>query len=50
MSPTEVNMTVGGSELATLKNECGARLARPRASSVDTHAIGRGTTSEFSSR
>ena len=40
----------GGSALATLKKECGARLPRPSGSSVETQAIGRGTTSPVSSR
>ena len=44
LRPTEVNCTTGGSWLDTVKNECGARLSTPAADVVDTHAIGRGTT------
>ena len=42
-SPTDVNCTIGGSVLATVKNECGARLSTPSADRVTTQAIGRGT-------
>jgi hypothetical protein len=45
-----VNCTTGGSTHATVKNECGARLSTPSTEIVDTQAIGRGTTTEFSSR
>ena len=36
--------------LATLKNECGARLPTPSTETVEIHAMGRGTTSAVSSR
>jgi hypothetical protein len=45
-SPTDVNCTTGGSVLATVKNECGARLSTPSAERVTTHAIARGTITE----
>jgi len=48
--PTEVNCTIGGRAEATVKKEWGARLCAPSADSVDTHAIGRGTTSAVSRR
>ena len=48
LRPSEQNSTVGGRLLATVKNECGARLPRPSALSVETQAIGRGTTSDVS--
>lgn len=48
LRPTEVNATIGGSALATVKKECGARLPSPSAESVETQAIGRGTTIEVS--
>ena len=35
---------------ATVKKEWGARLSRPAADTLETHAIGRGTITEFSSR
>jgi len=44
LRPTEVNWTTGGCWLDTVKNECGARLSMPAADVVETHAIGRGTT------
>ena len=47
--PTDVNCSTGGSTQATVKNECGARLFTPSAERVDTHAIGRGTTTLVSS-
>jgi hypothetical protein len=50
LAPTEVNCTIGGSALATVKNECGARLPMPAAEVLDTQAIGRGTTSAVSRR
>ena len=50
LRPTEVNCTIGGSVHATVKNECGARLSTPSAEREETHAIGRGITTEFSSR
>ncbi len=49
LRPTEVNCTTGGSTQATVKNECGARLSTPSGDGVDTHAIGRGTTTALSS-
>ena len=49
LRPSELNSTIGGRPLATVKNECGARLPCPSASTVETQAIGRGTTSEVSS-
>ena len=44
LRPTDVNVSIAGSVLATVKNECGARLSTPPAERVLTHAIGRGTT------
>ena len=49
LSPTDANDTIGGLAHATLKNECGARLPTPSASTVEIQAIGRGTTSAVSS-
>jgi hypothetical protein len=46
--PTEVNCTIGGRTHATVKKECGARLSTPSADLDDTQAIGRGTTTAFS--
>ena len=40
--------TTAGSADATVKYECGARLTRPRASTVVTQAIGRGATRQLS--
>ncbi len=48
-SEIEVNAITGGLVEATVKNECGARLGTPSAETVETHAIGLGTTSEVSS-
>ena len=48
LRPIEVNCTTGGSAEDTVKYECGARLARPCASTVLTQAIGRGATSVLS--
>ncbi|GAA1705194.1 hypothetical protein GCM10009745_60930 [Kribbella yunnanensis] len=45
--PTDVNCTIGGRTHDTVKNECGARFSTPSADRLDTHAIGRGTTTEF---
>jgi hypothetical protein len=39
----------GGSTPAMVKNECGARLSTPSTERLDTQAIGRGTTTLFSS-
>ncbi len=50
LRPSELNSTTGGRPLATVKKECGARLPRPSASTVETQAIGRGTTRPVSSR
>ena len=50
LRPSELNSTTGGRPLATVKNECGARLPCPSASRVETQAIGRGTTRAVSSR
>ena len=50
LRPSELNRTTGGRPLATVKNECGARLPWPSASTVETQAIGRGTTRPVSSR
>ncbi len=50
LAPTEVKETIGGLAHATLKNECGARLPTPSASSEEIQAIGRGTTRAVSSR
>ena len=47
--PTEVNCTTGGDTEEIVKNECGARLSTPSALRVVTQAIGRGTTTLFSS-
>ncbi len=44
LRPSELNNTTGGRPLATVKNECGARLPLPSGLSVETQAIGRGTT------
>src|SRR5204863_1043275 len=38
------NAMVGGSSVMAMKYENGARLRTPTASTVDTHAMGRGTT------
>ena len=46
MRPTEVNWTIAGTALATVKSECGARFSTPSAEIVETHAIGRGTMTE----
>ncbi len=46
LRPTEVNCTIGGSTEETVKNECGARLSTPSGEREETHAIGRGTTTE----
>lgn len=47
LRPIEVNCTIGGSVLAMLKNECGARLSMdPSGVTVEIHAIGGGTTTE----
>ena len=48
-SPTEVKETTGGLTDAMVKKECGARFSTPSADTVDTHAMGRGTTTEVSS-
>ncbi len=48
-SPTDVNCTTGGCTQEIVKNECGARLSTPSALRVDTHAMGRGTTTLLSS-
>ena len=50
LCPTEVNCTTGGWAEETVKKECGARLSIPSADLVETQAIGRGTTTELSSR
>ncbi len=51
LRPTEVNWTTGGWVQETVKNECGARFGRKRSGlTVDTQAIGRGTTTAVSSR
>lgn len=51
LRPMEVNWTIGGSVLAMLKKECGARFSvSPSGVTVETQAIGRGTTTEVSSR
>ncbi len=50
LRPIDVNCTIGGSAQETVKNECGARLSTPAAERVETQAIGRGTTTELSSR
>jgi hypothetical protein len=47
-SPTDVKDRTGGSIPATVKKECGARLSTPVAEREDTHAMGRGTTTELS--
>ena len=49
-SPTDVNERIGGFAHATVKNECGARLPRPCASTVLIQAMGRGTTRAVISR
>jgi hypothetical protein len=43
-----VNCTIGGLTHATVKKEWGARLRTPSADLDDTQAIGRGTTTAFS--
>ena len=43
------NAIVGGSSVMAMKYEKGARLRTPAASTLDTHAIGRGTTELMSS-
>ena len=48
LRPTEVNCSTGGSELETVKNECGARLSTPSGEVLPTHAIGRGSTRDVS--
>ena len=50
LRPTEVNWTIGGSVQATVKNECGAKLSTPASDTVETHAMGRGTTTAVSRR
>ncbi len=50
LRPTEVNDSIAGSVLATVKNECGARLSTPSAERLLTQAMGRGTTDAVSSR
>ena len=45
-----LNMTSGGELLTPLKYECGARLRAPSGPTVDTHAMGRGTMIDVSSR
>ena len=42
--------TVGGECAIALKNENGARFATPSADTVDTSAIGRGTTTPVKTR
>jgi hypothetical protein len=49
-SPTDVNCTMGGFVDATVKNECGARLSTPSGETLETQAMGRGTTTAVSSR
>ncbi len=51
LRPTEVNCTTGGLTQAIVKKEWGARLAvSPSGVTVETHAMGRGTTTAVSSR
>lgn len=46
-----MNRTTGGSVQSMVMNECGARFAvSPSGASVETQAIGRGTTTEASRR
>ena len=44
------NRTIGGSSEAIVKKECGARFGVPVASTVPTHAMGRGMRIDFTSR
>ena len=48
LCPTDVNWSTGGSLLATVKNECGARLSTPSGEVLATQAIGRGSTNDVS--
>ncbi|BBE24208.1 hypothetical protein MN0502_30910 [Arthrobacter sp. MN05-02] len=48
--PTDVNWTIGGFTEAMVKNECGARLSTPSTEVEETHAMGRGTTTEVRNR
>lgn len=50
LRPTDVNCTMGGVTDEIVKNECGARLSTPSAETVETQAMGRGTTVDVSSR
>jgi hypothetical protein len=51
LRPIEVNCTIGGSVLAMLKKECGARFSvEPSGVTVEIHAIGRGMTTEVRNR
>jgi hypothetical protein len=47
LRPIDVNCTIGGSVLAMLKKEWGARFSvLPSGVIVETQAIGRGTTTD----
>jgi hypothetical protein len=47
LRPIEVNWTIGGSVLAMLKKECGARFSvLPSGVMVEIQAIGRGMTTD----
>jgi hypothetical protein len=50
LRPTDVNWTTGGSTQATVKKLCGARLGSPSTAREQTHAMGRGTTTELITR